>query len=202
MTQDNEPSRQKDALPLLGDLSDESRKHQSANDLFDERLGAFLGINRTDSRCLDIVSRLRRISAGQLANESGLTTGAVTAVIDRLEAKNYVRRVRDPIDRRKVWVECTEEIDELTSIIFGVYGKIGPVFRDQFTPSQLEGIRAFLRISTYVSNELAEGLRENARPGTPPAERVAQAKRFRSAIDAMAPSLIADIEKLAPRKTD
>jgi DNA-binding MarR family transcriptional regulator len=84
------------------------RANQTATDVFDEALTIFLGINRTDGRCLDIIDRVGRISAGHLANESGLTTGAVTAVIDRLEAAGYARRTRDTLDRRKIWIEVTE----------------------------------------------------------------------------------------------
>ena len=51
-------------LNLLGDLS---RSSQSATDLFDERVSEFLGINRTDGRCLDIIGRHKKISAGQLS---------------------------------------------------------------------------------------------------------------------------------------
>src|SRR5690242_15465290 len=78
------------------------RANQSATDMFDEAVAQFLGINRTDGRCLDVIDRRGRVSAGQLANESGLTTGAVTVVIDRLERAGYVRRIRDELDRRKV----------------------------------------------------------------------------------------------------
>lgn len=181
----------------MGGLADASRRHQSANDLFDERLGEFLGINRTDSRCLEIVLRLKKVSAGQLANESGLTTGAVTAIVDRLEAAGYAARVRDSLDRRKVWVEATPEVVELSEIIFGVYDVVGPVFARHFTTEQLQAIHSYLLISTFVSNELAEGLRENTQPGAKPDARMHQAREFRRAIEAMAPRLVEEIGKMA-----
>src|SRR5690242_13455734 len=66
-------------IALLTRIGDLSRENQEAVDLFDERLSGFLGTNRTDGRCLGIIEKYKSMSAGQLANESGLTTGAVTA---------------------------------------------------------------------------------------------------------------------------
>jgi DNA-binding MarR family transcriptional regulator len=193
-----EERQQNERLALLTRIGDLSRQSQSATDLFDERVSEFLGINRTDGRCLDIIGRHGKVSAGQLAIESGLTTGAVTAVIDRLEASGYVQRVRDPLDRRKIWVECTPHTNELVEIIFGVYDIIGPIVMGRFTEEQLAGILAFLRIGTRVNEELAAGLRENTKPNAALSERIAQAKLFRRAIDAGAGRLAAELEKMAP----
>ena len=185
-------------MRLLSQIGDLSRLNQQATDLFDERISEFLGINRTDGRCLDIIGRHGKVSAGQLSIEAGLTTGAVTAVIDRLEASGYVVRVRDPVDRRKIWVECTPHTNELTEVIFGVYDMLGPIMMEHFTEEQLAGILAFLRIGTRVNEELAAGLRENTKPNPAIGDRVAQAKLFRRAIDAGAGRLAAELEALAP----
>jgi DNA-binding MarR family transcriptional regulator len=198
MDQDTHVSREGGRLSLLSEIGDLSRQSQGATDLFDERVGEFLGINRTDGRCLDIIGRVGRISAGQLAIEAGLTTGAVTAVIDRLEAAGYVQRARDPLDRRKIWVECTAHTKELVDIIFGVYDLIGPIMMGHFTVEQLAGIVAFLRIGTRVNETLAAGLKENTKPAAAETDRVAQAKLFRRAIDGLAPTLAAELARMAP----
>jgi DNA-binding MarR family transcriptional regulator len=193
--------RENERLALLTRIGDLSRSSQSATDLFDERVSEFLGINRTDGRCLDIIGRHGKVSAGQLSIEAGLTTGAVTAVIDRLEASGYVQRVRDPVDRRKVWVECTPHTNELTEIIFGVYDLIGPIMMGRFTEEQLAGILAFLRIGTRVNEELAAGIKENTKPNASLTERITQAKLFRRAIDAGAGRLTDELEQMAPTTT-
>jgi DNA-binding MarR family transcriptional regulator len=72
---------------------------------FDERVAEKLKLSRTDMRCLDLLDRLGPMTAGQLADESGLSTGAVTFLLDRLEEAGMVRRRRDTEDRRRVWVE-------------------------------------------------------------------------------------------------
>ena len=56
-------------------------------------------------RCLDLLGRRGSMTAGQLSDESGLSTGAVTFLLDRLEAAGMVKRRRDTDDRRRVWVE-------------------------------------------------------------------------------------------------
>jgi DNA-binding MarR family transcriptional regulator len=90
---------------LVGQIRDDLRRYGQAQDAFDEAVANRLGVNRTDLRCLDILERLEPMTAGDLARESGLTTGAVTAVLDRLERGGFARRVRDTEDRRRVLVE-------------------------------------------------------------------------------------------------
>ena len=67
MNQDISASRQKALAEVTKRFTDAVRENQTATDLFDEALSQFLGINRTDGRCLDIIDRLGRVSAGQLA---------------------------------------------------------------------------------------------------------------------------------------
>ena len=92
---------------LQRELSDEVRANQRSTDVVDELVSQLMGINRTDSRCMDILDQHGSMSAGDLAEASRLTTGAITAVIDRLERAGFARRVPDPSDRRRVLVELT-----------------------------------------------------------------------------------------------
>jgi DNA-binding MarR family transcriptional regulator len=197
MNKDTLSSSEKSRIELLMQIGDLSRANQEASDLFDERLSAFMGTNRTDGRCLGIIDRYKSVSAGQLANESGLTTGAVTAVIDRLEAAGYVRRFRDPVDRRKVWIECTDESRAIASEIFGFYDVIGVPMMQSFDTHQLAGILAFLRIGTRVNEEMAAALSEHTKPGTSLSERIAQVKQFRRALEAGAGRLAEELDRIA-----
>src|SRR5271154_2348754 len=76
---------------------------------FDEGLAKKLKLGRTDMRCLELIGRLGPMTAGRLAEESGLTTGAVTFILDRLEQAGMVTRRRDTEDRRRVWVEIVPD---------------------------------------------------------------------------------------------
>ncbi|HUA47735.1 MAG TPA: MarR family transcriptional regulator [Solirubrobacteraceae bacterium] len=97
---------------LQDELGNEVRANQRATDVVDELVSQLLGVNRTDARCLDILDQHGSMSAGDLAEASRLTTGAITAVIDRLERAGYARRVPDPSDRRRVLVELTPKAYE------------------------------------------------------------------------------------------
>jgi DNA-binding MarR family transcriptional regulator len=64
-----------------------------------------IGINATDLNCLNLVALTGHLTAGELARQTGLSTASITGVLDRLEEGGFVRRVRDPRDRRRVIVE-------------------------------------------------------------------------------------------------
>ncbi len=107
-----------DRAALLGALHLALRQMSARSVLFSQAVAGRLGINPTDLECLDILSWEGPITAGRLAEATGLTTGAITGVIDRLEKAGYVRRERDPNDRRRVIIQP----------IPGSEGKISPLF--------------------------------------------------------------------------
>lgn len=90
---------------LLHRLSEAARHNSTATVLFHGAIAERLGLNPTDHKCADLLFRFGAMTAGDLAERTGLTTGAITGVIDRLEAVGFVRRARDPGDRRRVIVE-------------------------------------------------------------------------------------------------
>jgi DNA-binding MarR family transcriptional regulator len=85
-------------------LAQAVRRHSTATVLFHAAIAERLGLNPTDHKAADLIMQRGPLSAGELARLTGLTTGAVTGIIDRLEAAGWVRRTRDPEDRRRVIV--------------------------------------------------------------------------------------------------
>jgi len=77
----------------------------TATILFHAAVADRLGIGATDVKCYSILRQTGPITAGELAERTSLTTGAITGVIDRLERAELVRRVRDPHDRRRIVLE-------------------------------------------------------------------------------------------------
>jgi DNA-binding MarR family transcriptional regulator len=67
------------------------------------------GISGSDPECLDLLILEGRVTAGRLAEVTGLTTGAITGVVDRLEKAGFVHRERDESDRRKVFIVTVPE---------------------------------------------------------------------------------------------
>ncbi len=88
-------------------IAAELRALDRSLDLLDEGVATSFGISRSDLRAMELVSADGRLTAGQLARSLGVTTGAVTGLIDRMERMGYFRRQDDPRDRRKVHVVLT-----------------------------------------------------------------------------------------------
>ena len=91
---------------LLTRLDGALRKVSAQSVLLSDTVARLVGLNSTDLECLDLLYLSGPATAGRLAAHTGLTTGATTAVIDRLERAGYVRRTRDSHDRRLVVVEA------------------------------------------------------------------------------------------------
>src|SRR5216684_4723718 len=87
----------------VGDLL--GKRLSTATIMFHAAVADRMGVSVTDAKCRSILLQLGPMTAGALARHLGLTTGAVTGVIDRLERARLVRRVADPKDRRRVIVE-------------------------------------------------------------------------------------------------
>ena len=159
---------------LIRDIGNEVRMSQNLTDAIDQSVCAILGINRSDARCLDIVERHGRISAGDLAAESGLTTGAVTALLDRLERGGAVRRVPDPGDRRRVLVELTPEAQQTSNELFGPMAEAAATLLSRYTREELLLLRDFLRRGREISTEHLARIQASE---TTPRTRAAELRR-------------------------
>ena len=91
---------------LLRTLDETLRNVGAQSVLISDAVAKLVGLNSTDLECLDMLGLAGATTAGRLATHTGLTTGAMTAVIDRLERAGFARRVRDAGDRRCVLVEA------------------------------------------------------------------------------------------------
>jgi DNA-binding MarR family transcriptional regulator len=137
----------------------------------DAAVAALLDLNHTDLRVLDFLGRTgdpksfagAPTTAGDLARASGLTTGAVTAVVDRLEEGGWVRRRPDPADRRRVVVELTDKAVQMTIDIYGPLKDRGAAKLAGFTVAELEVLLRGLRASREVTTEHTEELRARLR---------------------------------------
>lgn len=154
MNQDIQLSREQ-RIEAVRQLVDSMRASQTASDMMDEAFCDFLGINRSDGRCLDVVDRLGQVTAGELAREVGLTTGAVTAMVDRLEKGGLLERKADPGDRRKVLIELTPEAKRLTADIYGPLGQATEPFLEPLSDSNLLTLIALFDSSRRVQVEMA-----------------------------------------------
>ena len=143
-------SRQWSRSELAQQLRNEIMGYFGAASDFDERVAKKLKLGRTDMRCLDLIGRLGPLTAGRLAEESGLTTGAVTFILDRLEEAGMVTRRRDTEDRRRVWVEIVPEAQQrLQRLQQPVADEMRQV-ASQFKVDELQVVRDFMRQAKEV----------------------------------------------------
>jgi DNA-binding MarR family transcriptional regulator len=145
-------------------LVDAFRHTGTLDRAFDHRAARRLGLNLTDLDCVSAIQRRGALTAGELAAEAGLTTGAITGVIDRLERAGYTVRERDATDRRRVTVSVTPAFLAAAADVWG------PVKQDwdrtlagRFTGEQLDVIVAFLDAASAITERHIERL------STPPA---------------------------------
>jgi DNA-binding MarR family transcriptional regulator len=141
-------------------LTAANRLYQQGTDALDQAASELLGINRTDARCIDVVLQRGRVTAGELAVATGLSPGAVTTAIDRLERARYARRVSDPADRRRVIVEPTDRIAQLAEEIYGPLRELGGSLMQRFSAKQLKAITEFLEGAAEIQLERALQVRE------------------------------------------
>ena len=102
-------SRVKARAALLRELEEAMRRSSAQGVLFGQTVANVAGISGSDLECLDFLNLEGRVTAGRLAEVTGLTTGAITGVVDRLEKAGFVRRERDETDRRKVFIAIVPE---------------------------------------------------------------------------------------------
>src|SRR3954466_14629322 len=102
-------SRPKARDALLRELEEAMRRSSAQGVIFGQTVANVAGISGSDLECLDFLNLEGRVTAGRLAEVTGLTTGAITGVVDRLEKAGLVRRERDETDRRKVFIAVVPE---------------------------------------------------------------------------------------------
>lgn len=119
------------------------------------------GLAGTDHKYIDLLLKHGAMTPGKIAELSGLSTGAVTGMIDRLERENLVKRERDAVDRRKVIVVLNRE---------AAFQRIGPAFQDiiadseklysSFTTIELDTVQKYLEAVITFTKKQITGLNE------------------------------------------
>jgi DNA-binding MarR family transcriptional regulator len=145
---------------LVEELIHEFRVCGNQDNAFDALAAERLGVNETDLHCLNIIEASGGLTAGELAAQSGLTNGAITGVLDRLERAGFAQRISDPDDRRRVHVEVTAEFYKRAERIWG------PMAEDwqatlgkRFTKEELERMTDLLRVTAEIGRRHLERLR-------------------------------------------
>jgi DNA-binding MarR family transcriptional regulator len=133
-------------------------------------------LHTTDLECLDLIYLRKDVTAGELAKATGLTSGAVTALIDRLEAAGYVERAADPADRRRVLVRIKPDaIKPIEAVYAPMQGQMFALW-STFSERDLRVIADFISRSTDLAVNCADEISRDA-PRSAPKRRAARSGR-------------------------
>jgi len=140
-----------------------TREFSTVTVLMHQAIAQKAGLAGTDHKYIDLLLQHGSMTAGQLAELSGITTGAVTAMIDRLEKSKLVKRERQTDDRRKVLVVLDQE---------EAFNRIGPAFKimqedlkqlyNGFTEMELATVEKYLKAAIEFTNRQIRNLNENS----------------------------------------
>jgi DNA-binding MarR family transcriptional regulator len=152
---------------LLGEVAAEAPAHAAAAVRLNIAVAHQLGLPLTDVQCLGLLTG-GPAAPTRLAERLGLTTGAMTKVLDRLERGGYAHRAADPADRRRIVVTASTEG---LAKVGRRYAPIGEAFARQFasyTDDELRTVLKFMRDGRDVSEAEIDHIRG---AGTPHATR-------------------------------
>ncbi|WP_329549982.1 MarR family transcriptional regulator [Streptomyces sp. NBC_01356] len=134
-------------------------------DDFDREMARLLGVNETDLRCLELLMSGQPVAPGDLRDKLGLSSGSVTAMLDRLEKLEYLTRTPHPTDRRRSEVRITPQATTLAHRLMGPF--LDDVFHqvnERYSGRELELVVDFLDFVSGIQDSHRERLREMPGP--------------------------------------
>ena len=142
---------------VVGELGAALQRYQRSVQAYDDAVGRALGLGAADLRCLDWLADGPK-TAGVLATAIGLRPAATTALIDRLEAKGLVERVRDEHDRRRVLVRMTEDGMHSTYAMYAPLVDEGQGLFSGHTVAELTAMRDLLDAMRELTDRHRDGI--------------------------------------------
>ena len=153
-------------IELLSAVGRHVQAFQDATDEVDEAVGRRLGLNRTDLRCLSVLTQRGAMMAGELADAAGLTRGAMTTALDRLETAGFARRVWDQEDRRAVRIALTDTARSEIDVLYGPLAREGFQLLQKYTADELTAVLRYLEDGVRLQRAHAQRIRGLGRPVT------------------------------------
>jgi len=148
-------SKTDDRGEILEALNHAMRRSGAQGSLFSQAIAARVGISASDFECLDLVILEGAVTPGRLAEASGLTTGAITGVIDRLERAGFVRRDPDPTDRRRVLVRAVPDgVRVIGPYYKSLVTQLGVILDDLDTGELARLLALYTRVNDVFAGEI------------------------------------------------
>lgn len=155
---------QRDRAALVAAFDVEARRMGSMATLHNHAIADAVGLHQTDQECLDLLDWAEPLTPGEIAKHLGLSSGAVTGLIDRLEAGGWVRRERDTADRRRILVHISHARGAELWPLYQPLSDAIDAYRDSLDARELTTVVRFLE---FANQTLADAT-EHARRFTPP----------------------------------
>ncbi|MFF7975433.1 MarR family transcriptional regulator [Streptomyces sp. NPDC007905] len=130
----------------LQQLMDVGRNHSAVTVMFHSAVAAKQGLNATEEKTLDYLQRQGPLTAKDLAELTGLAPASVTGLLDRLEGKGFVRRVKHPTDKRRVLVELNQEKIAELAVFFEDWARDVVEACEEFSTEELRTVIRFLSV--------------------------------------------------------
>jgi DNA-binding MarR family transcriptional regulator len=140
---------------LLKKFSDLGRRVSTQTVFLHQAIAQSFGLNATDTRCVDLILThpVGSVTAGQLSGMTGLTTGAMTHILDRLEKRQIIERVRDTRDRRRIFVRVNPKSLEPLMPLYEAIGRGYTDLADQYSDEELQLICDYMEKSSAVAQQ-------------------------------------------------
>jgi DNA-binding MarR family transcriptional regulator len=140
---------------LLNQIADLGRRISTQTVFLHQAIAQTVGLNATDTKCIDLIlsHSERTMTAGELSDKTGLTTGAITHILDRLERRRFIKRVRDKQDRRKVLVRVRAESLEPLVPKYEEVRKAYMALAEEYSDDELAVICDYMDRASAISEE-------------------------------------------------
>src|SRR5436853_6355672 len=162
---------------LIKDIVVAIQDEQTQNAFLSNAIAERLDVTSNELEVLGTLVARGPLSAGDLAKRTGLTSGAVTRLIDRLVERGTVRRLADPADRRRVLVEIAPGATKFCEPFYGPIAREGTALLAELTEADLEVVLRFLRINYEFTKRHTERVAAMPDRSYLPKRRVVDIKR-------------------------
>lgn len=157
-------SKKIDRRKLLNKIWDLGRVMSTQTVFLHQAIAQSVGLNATDTKCIDLILRAPEgsVTAGSLSDSTGLTTGAITHILDRLEKSGFIERARDTQDRRKVLIRVRSESLAPLAPKYEAVGHAYLKLAEEYSDRDLQLICDYMEKTCRISqSELARVIADN-----------------------------------------
>ncbi len=142
-------------------FSEISRNYSDASILMHEAISRSVGLAGVDHKYLGLIIKNKELTAGEISEITGLTTGAVTGLIDRLEKRKLLKRKADKNDRRKVLiVPDVQKAMELLEPVFTILQSRTQELTNSFSEAEMKVIERYFVSATEIMKSVTQNLKK------------------------------------------